>query len=72
MRWILLDVALALLVLVLLALVVRGVWRRTKALGRELSRASELVAGATAALQAPPGGPAGPVSRAPDVQPTHI
>ena len=72
MRWILLDVALALLALVLLALVARGVWRRTKALSRELSRAGDLVAGASAALQAPPGSAAGPGSRPPDVQPTHI
>ena len=72
MRWILLDVALAVLALVLLGLVARTLWRRVKALGRELSRASELVAGASAALQAPPAGASGPGSRPLGVQQTHI
>jgi len=53
-RWILLDVVLALLSLALLALVARGVWRRGKGLTRELGRAGELVSGASLALSAPP------------------
>ena len=45
------DVLLALLALGLLAVVGLSLWRRVKALGREVSRASELVARATAQLE---------------------
>ena len=51
MRWILLDVVLALLALSLLVVVGLSLWRRVKALGREVSRAGELVAQATAQLE---------------------
>ena len=59
MRWILLDVVLALLSLALLTVVSLGVWRRSRALTRELGRAGALVFGAGAALSAPPTGSAG-------------
>ena len=51
MRWILVDVVLALLALGLLVLVGLSLWRRVKALGREVSRAGELVSRATAQLE---------------------
>ena len=47
MRWILIDVAIALLALAVLAVLVLGLWRRVKSLGREVSRAGELVGKAT-------------------------
>jgi len=50
-RWILVDVVLALLSVGLLALVGLSLWRRVKRLGREVSRAGELVAQATAQLE---------------------
>ena len=50
MRWILVDVVLALLALGLLVVVGLSLWRRVTALGREVSRAGELVASATAQL----------------------
>ncbi len=51
MRWILVDVLLALLALALLVVVGRTLWRQVRALGREVSRAGDLVAQATAALE---------------------
>lgn len=47
MRWILIDVAIALLALAVLAVLVLGLWRRVTSLGREVSRAGELVGRAT-------------------------
>ena len=51
MRWILVDVLLALLALGLLVVVGLSFWRRVKALGREVSRAGELVAQASTRLE---------------------
>ena len=51
MRWILVDVLLALLALGLLVVVGLSVWRRVQALGREVSRAGELVAEASTRLE---------------------
>ena len=51
MRWILVDVVLALLALGLLVVVGLSRWRRVKALGREVSRAGDLVAQATSRLE---------------------
>lgn len=47
MLWIVVDVALGLVALVALALVVLGLWRKVKDLGRELSRAGEAIGQAT-------------------------
>ena len=65
------DVVLVLLALVLLVLVARSVWRRSKALTRELGRAVELVAGTSAALSAPAAPVPTPGAPHRDVQPTH-
>ena len=54
MRWILLDVLLAVLALGLLGAVGLSVWRRVTALGREVSRAGELVARAGTRLEQAP------------------
>ena len=51
MRWILVDVVLALVALGLLVVVGLSLWRRVKALRREVSRAGELVAQATTRLE---------------------
>ncbi len=51
MRWILVDVVLGLVAVGLLAVVGLSVWRRVKALGREVSRAGELLDRATAQLE---------------------
>lgn len=65
MRWILLDVALSTAALVLLALVLLSVWRKVKALGREVTRAGDTLGAVTAALD----GLQGPGER-PDIIPT--
>lgn len=65
MRWILLDVAIAVLALVALALVALSVWRSTKALGAQLGRAGDQLSGMSAALDG-----ASPPGRRPDVVPT--
>jgi len=49
-RWILIDVVLALLALAVLAVLLLGVWRKVKALSRTVSSASETVGRATEAL----------------------
>lgn len=59
MLWVLVDVALGLVALVVLAVVVLGLWRKVKSLGRELNRASEVIGRATDELaelqaQSPP------------------
>ena len=51
MRWILLDVLLVLLALGLLVAVGLSVWRRVRALGAEVSRASARIEEATAQLE---------------------
>lgn len=50
MLWIIIDVALAVLSLLLLAVLGLGLWRRVKALSRELGRAGELGAEAGATM----------------------
>ena len=65
MRWILLDAALVLLALGLLALVGLRLWRQVKALGRVLERASSSVAEATEQLELASATPAGPPVDAP-------
>ena len=65
MLWVLIDILLGVAALVGLALVVLGLWRKVKELGRELGRAGEAIGRATeelAELQAalpaaPPEGP---------------
>ncbi len=52
MRWILLDVALVVLGLLLVGLVARSLWRRTKALGRAVTQAGERLGELTAQLEA--------------------
>ncbi|MCW2665821.1 MAG: hypothetical protein JWN57_783 [Frankiales bacterium] len=47
MRWILIDIAIALVALAVMAVLVLGLWRRVTSLGREVSRAGELVGRAT-------------------------
>ncbi len=64
MKWILLDLAIALAALGLLAFLVLGLWRKVKALSGAVARAGETVATATeqlAAVQAQ--GPLGDPSR---------
>ena len=56
MRWIALDAALVLVVLTALAAVLLRVWRTLRGLARQVGRAGDLVASATAelaTLQAP-------------------
>ena len=50
MRWVLLDLLIALTALVGLGFVVLGLWRRVKELSREVGRAGESVGRATDAL----------------------
>ncbi len=50
MLWVLVDVALGLVAVVVLGLVVLGLWRKVKDLGRELSRAGAVIGQATDAL----------------------
>ena len=60
MTWILLDLAIALAALAVLAVLVLGLWRRVKALGRTVTLAGETVGRATDALaQAQATGPLG-------------
>ena len=60
MTWILLDLAIALVSLAVLAVLVLGLWRRVKALGRTVTLAGETVGRATDALaQAQATGPLG-------------
>jgi hypothetical protein len=46
-RWVLIDLLLALLALGGLGVVVLGLWRRVKELGREVTRAGEAIGTAT-------------------------
>ena len=66
MLWVLVDVLLGVLALIALAVIVLGLWRKVKDLGRELSRAGEGIGRATdelAALQAAlPPAPEGPTT----------
>jgi type II secretory pathway pseudopilin PulG len=48
--WVLLDILLGVLVLVGLAVIALGLWRKVKDLGREVSRAGASLAAATDAL----------------------
>ena len=50
--WILLDVAIAVAALVVLAVLVLGLWRKVKALSSTVSTASETIAAATDRLDA--------------------
>ena len=50
MRWLLVDLVLALVALAVLAVLSVGLWRKVKALSRTVSRAGESVATATEAL----------------------
>lgn len=60
MRYVLLDLLLALLALVVLVLLALGVWRRVKALAGELARAGESVGAVTEELaRAQASGPLG-------------
>ena len=52
MRWIVLDAALVLVVLTALAAVLLRVWRTLRGLARQVGRAGDLVANATADLAA--------------------
>ena len=52
MTWILIDLAIALAALAVLAVLVLGLWRRVKALSRTVSAAGETMARATEALDA--------------------
>lgn len=72
MRWLVLDVTLCLLALAVLAVVLRGLWRRVKELGAvvaassaAIGTASEALAGQLAEAQAaaPAGSPTGSVHR---------
>ena len=60
MRWILADVLLALLALGLLVVVGLSLWRRVRALSREVSRAGERIAQAASRLEQVQAGDAGP------------
>lgn len=67
MRWILIDVALALLALALLALLALRLWRQVKTLSRLVGSAGERMATATDALaSAQAGGPLGQAAQADD------
>lgn len=50
MPWLLIDLLLGVLALVALAFVVLGLWRKVKALSREVSRAGEAIGSATESL----------------------
>ena len=69
MRWILLDLALALAALAVLAVLVRRLWRAVKALSREVATAGETIAAATDALAAAQAG--GPLGGAPAPDPAR-
>jgi hypothetical protein len=74
--WVLLDVLIGVAALVGLALVVLGLWRKVKDLGRELARAGDAIGRATeelAELQAalPPPPPDGPSTAAVKPVSTH-
>jgi len=51
-RWILLDLAIALVALAVLAMLVLGLWRRVKALSSAVTAAGETIGEATDALAA--------------------
>lgn len=71
MKWILLDLAIALAALAVLAVLVLGLWRKVKALSGAVARAGETVAAATEQLAAAQGdGPLGDPSRTRPGQPT--
>ena len=64
MRWILVDVVLALGALLLLAVLLLGLWRKVKALSRTVARAGELMTTATDVLAQVQGtGPQGGTGR---------
>ena len=63
MRWILVDVVLALLALAVLAVLLLGLWRKVKALSSTVSQASERIGRATDGLAAAQG--AGPLGAPP-------
>ncbi len=64
MRWILIDLALALLALGVLAVLGLGLWRKVKALSRTVGEAGKAVATATDALALAQGdGPLGQAAR---------
>ena len=69
MRWILVDVVLALLALSVLAVLLLGLWRKVKALSRTVKEAGDRIGQATDGLAAAQGdGPLGaPPARATDV-----
>ena len=75
MRWILLDLGIALAALVVLAVLVRRLWRAVKALSGAVATAGETIAAATDALAAAQtegrlgGAPA--AGRAPDLEPRY-
>ena len=70
MKWILIDLAIALLALAVLAVLVLGLWRRVKALGSTVARAGEAVAQASEALAVAQGdGPLGATQRSPAAGP---
>ena len=52
MTWILIDLAIALAALAVLAVLVLGLWRRVRALSRAVTTAGQTVASATEALEA--------------------
>jgi hypothetical protein len=65
--WVIVDVLLAVLAVIVLALIGLGLWRKVKDLGREVARAGEVIGRATeelAQLQAtmPPPAPEGPTT----------
>lgn len=47
MLWVLIDVVMAVAALAVLGVVVLGLWRKVKELGREVSRAGEAIGAAT-------------------------
>ena len=74
MKWILVDVVLALLALGVLAVLLLGLWRKVKALSSTVTRASEAVGRASEALTLDQGdGPLGqvPARSAPPVIPSR-
>jgi type II secretory pathway pseudopilin PulG len=67
-RWILVDVVLALLALAALAVLLLGLWRKVKRLSRTVSDAGEQIGQATEGLAAAQGaGPLGALPARPDV-----
>lgn len=66
MKWILVDVALVLLAIGLLALLALGLWRKVKALSRTVSTAADTIGAATEQLAVAQGaGPLGADPQAP-------